>query len=56
MADITIHLFEPKHVAPTPNFQASWLKEFNGLLDRGVFENVDNTPVGIQIFGSWFVD
>ena len=56
MADIIIHLFKPKHVAPTLNFQASWLKELNGLLDRGVFEIVDNTPVSIWIFGTQFVD
>ena len=56
MADITIYM--SKSMPPLPNFQASRLKELNGLLEKGVFEvmSTQDVPSGARIFGSRFVD
>ena len=58
MADITIYMSQPSLPHPHPNFQASRLKELNGLLEKGVFEviNKEDVPAGTRIFDSRFVD
>lgn len=55
-ADITFYI--SKLISPLSNFQASRLKELNGLFEKGVFEimSTKNVPTGARIFGSRFVD
>ncbi len=54
-ADITVYMSTPP---PVQNFQASRLKELNGLLEKGVFEIMETSdiPARARIFGSRFVD
>ena len=44
--------------APTPDYKASRLKEIHGLIEKGVFDFIDEStvPLGTRIFGSRFVD
>ncbi len=59
-ADTTVYMSMPPlpNMSPLPNFQASRLKELNGLLEKGVFEIMEtgDVPAGARIFGSRFVD
>ena len=56
MTDITIYM--SKSIPPPTNFQASRLKELNGLLEKGIFEiiHIDDLSIKARVFENHFMN